>query len=488
MFTALKKRNCLLILLFLFAMLLAKAQNPGDGAQYIIYNAQIVDVFTGKIKKEKAVLVENQKIKILGDIKSLSKSAPKAIQIDAHNKFLIPGIWDMHIHLEGQNLVEDNKALLPLFFAYGITTVRDCASDLGEQVLAWRNEVNAGKLLGPTIFTAGLKLEGINSMWKGDLEISNEQELNQMLDKLDNWKVDFVKITENTLKGPLFLKSIQAAHKRGYLVSGHVPIELTIEEMVDAGFSSVEHSSYLHRLGSDEKQIVADLKAGKITNAEAGKIYQTTFDQEHANKNYAAMGKKGLAVTPTLIGGRQLSYLDENNHQQDSMMVSYLTKAYTENYQWRIGRMANDTPEQKAERKKRYEFGASQVTYMQKAGLTILAGSDAAALNTFVYPGESLIAELGLFQQAGMKPLDILQAATINGARFMRKIDTMGSIDQGKVADLVLLDQNPLVDINAVRKVNAVFTKGRYFDRKALNQILKDVKETKIRLDQERAK
>jgi hypothetical protein len=79
--------------------------------------------------------------------------------------------------------------------------VRDAASDLGEQVLAWRDEINNGKLFGPTIFTAGLKLEGVNSIWKGDLEISNEEELNQMLDKLDKWHVDFVKITENTPQG-----------------------------------------------------------------------------------------------------------------------------------------------------------------------------------------------------------------------------------------------------------------------------------------------
>ena len=91
--------------------------------------------------------------------------------------------------------MEDNLALFPVYLAYGITTVRDCASDLGEQVLSWRDQINNGSLLGPTIFTAGRKLEGVNSIWKGDLEISNEAELNSMLDKLDNYKVDFVKIT-----------------------------------------------------------------------------------------------------------------------------------------------------------------------------------------------------------------------------------------------------------------------------------------------------
>lgn len=433
------------------------------------------------------MLIEGDRVKALGDYARLKKNVPADHLIDAGKRFLIPGLWDMHIHLEGQDLVEDNKALLPLFITFGITTVRDAASDLGEQVLAWRNEINEGKLFGPTIFTAGLKLEGINSIWKGDLEISNEQELNQMLDKLDKWHVDFVKITENTLKGPLFLKSIQAAHARGYIVSGHVPIDLTIEEMADAGFSSVEHSSYLLRLGYDEENIVANLKAGKISVAEANKQYQGAFDQQKAIKGYELLAKKGLVVTPTLIGGKQLSNFDGNSYLQDSMMVKYLTKSFTSNYQWRIDRMSKETPEQKAERKQKYLLGSSQVPLMQKAGILILAGSDAAALNSFIYPGESLISELQLYQQAGMNAPDILRSATINGATFMRRASSMGSIDTGKVADIVLLEENPLKNIEAVKKIYAVFTKGKYFDRAALDQILAQVRDTKTRLDKERA-
>ena len=93
------------------------------------------------------------------------------------------------------------------------------------------------------------------------------------------------------------------------------------------------------------------------------------------------------------------------------------------NYQWRIDRMANDSPEQKQQRKDRYQLIAKQLPYAQKAGMMIIAGSDCAALNTFVYPAASLIEELGLFQKSGMKPLDILQSATMNGAKFMGKFE-----------------------------------------------------------------
>lgn len=474
------------IVLIVFLNRVFAANGQQSSSQCLIYNVQIVDVISGKMRKEKSVLINDGKIEAIGDYQILKKNIPADQMINGGNKFLIPGLWDMHIHLEGEHLVEDNKALLPLFLTYGITTIRDCASDLGEQVLEWRNEVASGKLLGPTIFTAGIKLEGLNSKWKGDYEIGNEAELNIALDKLDKKQVDFIKITENALQGPLFLKGIEAAHKRGYLVSGHVPIDLTLEEMVDAGFSSVEHAHYLLRQGGDEKSIVSDLKAGKITKSEANTVYQTSFNQETANQNYKRLGSKGLSVTPTLIGGRQVAFMDENNYLKDSLMVSYLTKAYIKDYMLRIERSKNDSPEQIAERKKRFLLLQSQILNMHKAGINILAGSDAATLNVFVYPGQSLIQELMLFQQAGLKPIDVLRSATINGARFMRKDKTMGSVDIGKKADLVLLEKDPLKDIHAVEHVLGVYAKGRYFDRKALNQLLKNVKKEKIKLDKNR--
>lgn len=156
------------------------------------------------------------------------------------------------------------------------------------------------------------------------------------------------------------------------------------------------------------------------------------------------------------------------------------------NYQWRIDRMANDTPEQKQQRKDRYQLIAKQLPFVQNSGMLIIAGSDCAALNTFVYPAASLIEELGLFQKSGMKPLEILQSATMNGAKFMGKFDTMGSLDKGKVADLVILDENPLNDINAVSKTSGVFTKGKYFDKTALNLMLEEAAKKKAELDKSR--
>jgi len=448
----------------------------------LIFNVNIINVLDGSISQDQYLVIDSGFIKAVGPYSTLGGVIPAGHQIDGGHRYAIPGLWDMHVHMEGTDLVEDNEALLPLYVAYGITTVRDCASDLGEKVLEWRNEINQGKLFGPRIFTAGKKLEGINSIWKGDLEIANEADLKMMLDTLESYRVDFIKITENTLPGELFLKSVKEAKRRKFIVSGHVPLDITIQELAEGGLSSIEHASYLLRLGGDEAATISQLDAGRITHDQANENYFLNFDQARAIHAYGELAKTGIAVTPTLIGGKQLAFLDEDDHQHDAFL-SYLSKRFTSKYQWRIDRMAGDTPEQRKQRKDRYSLIAAQVPLLQKAGILLLAGSDAAALNTFVYPAQSLHEELVLFQDAGLTPLEILQTATTNGAKFMGKLDSIGTIKTGSVADIILLDRNPLEDIRATQSIYAVINKGQYLGRPSLDSILQQVVRRRIALD-----
>nr|MBP8226802.1 amidohydrolase family protein [Rheinheimera sp.] len=164
--------------------------------------------------------------------------------------------------------------------------------------------------------------------------------------------------------------------------------------------------------------------------------------------------------------------------------LKYLTKDFTSNYQWRIDRMANETPEQQQQRKDKEQLIASQLPYLQQAGITLLAGSDSAALNTYVYPAQALHDELELFQQAGLTPAQILQTATINGARFMHQDKDYGSIAVGKKADLVLLNQNPLLDIKASRSIDTLLYQGKVYNRATLDQLLQQAEQRKLELEQ----
>lgn len=450
----------------------------------VLVGANIIDVETGKITENGILAIDNDQISFVGS--SSEKANHKGQkEINLTGKYIIPGLWDMHVHIEGKDLIEDNKALFPLYIAFGITTVRDMASDLGEQVLEWRDEINRGELFGPQIFTAGRKLEGIGSIWPDDLEIANEQDLQQMLDKIDDYKVDLVKITDNALKGDLFLKSVQASHERGYLVSAHIPYDLAINDVADAGLSSIEHASYLIRLGSDEEPIVDQVKSGSMSTREAQLSYLNNFDQEHANAAYRSLAKKDVAVSPTLIGSKKLTYLDEeteNNHP----FRQYLTDLFVSKYQWRIDRMAGDTPADKQRRIKNYELVASQLPHVQKSGMLILAGSDSAPVNTFVYPAFALHEELTYFQDAGLTPLQCLQAATINGAKFLDKLDRLSTLSKGKNADVVVLNSNPLDDIKATQDIYAVINNGEYLDRGALDAILTTARQKRNELNEKR--
>jgi imidazolonepropionase-like amidohydrolase len=264
-------------------------------------------------------------------------------------------------------------------------------------------------------------------------------------------------------------------------------VEVTIEELVDAGYTSVEHASYLMRLGGDEPSIQSDLRSGKITKAQGESQYAATFDQARAVKEYNKLGARGLFVCPTLIGSYQLAYLKETDHSKD-VFLKYLTERFISNYQWRIQRMANETPAQWQQRKDRLELLKKQLPLMQRAGIQLMAGSDAAALNTYVYPAESLLQELEIFQEAGLTPLQIVQSATLAGARYFNIENETSSIESGKRADLVLLNENPLKNARALRSVNSVITRGKFYDRKQLDDLLEEAHQRKLQLDKERAR
>jgi imidazolonepropionase-like amidohydrolase len=148
--------------------------------------------------------------------------------------------------------------------------------------------------------------------------------------------------------------------------------------------------------------------------------------------------------------------------------------------------MANETATQRKQRKERYNVLLKQIPLIQQSGIRIIAGSDAAALNTYVYPAESFIQELEIFRDAGLTPIQILQAATINGAIFFGMEKTTGSIDTGKNADLVVLNENPLENINAVRNINSVIVRGKYYSRADLDKMLDNARKRKAELDSQR--
>ncbi len=320
----------------------AEAQGQAD---LLIRNVTVIDVAAGKATPGQAVAISGDTISAVGPDRAVSRDVTAKVVVDGKGKFVMPGLWDMHVHFGGgTDLIGENKALLPVYVAYGVTTVRDCAADLSPSVLEWRDEVAKGQTLGPRIFTSGPKLEGYKPIWKGTLEVGTPGEVNAALDKLQAMKVDFVKITDNTLKPDTFLYAVTEAKRRGLLTSAHTPYALTIEQAVDAGLSSIEHIDYLIKAGSPkEKEIGAAFAAGKLSYGEASDAFVDSFDPAYARGVYRTLAAKGIYVTPTLNMGRILAYLDREDHSKDAGLA-YIGPGLRKTYDWRIQRAAKATP------------------------------------------------------------------------------------------------------------------------------------------------
>ncbi len=458
--------------ILLLVLLLAVSCGKKPTADLMITSGSIIDVNTGKIETGKSILIQGDSIlAVVDDVDTLQQYPVK--RISAKGRYLLPGLWDMHVHFGGgDTLIDENKNLLPLYIAFGITTVRDAAADLSPSVLQWRREINENKLLGPTLFTSGPKLEGIKSVWIGDLEVGTVEEMRAAMDSLQQMKVDFIKITDNTLKPELYMESVREAKKRGLRISGHVPFALQLEEVSASGLSSVEHIGYFMKAGSTrDKEITAMAAAGKITYREALPLLAESFDYHTAFEVYRRIAQNGTAVIPTMNIGRTLAYLDTDHHENDGYL-KYIGKGLQKTYEGRVIRAAGDDAKAIDNRHMQFEKSRTLLPLLQLAGVHIIAGTDAGYLNSFVYPGIALHEELQIFTASGLTPLQALQSAILEGPAYFGKSDQYGSLSPGRKADVLMLSENPLKDIKATQSIEAVVTHGKLFNRKALDSLL----------------
>lgn len=446
----------------------------------LIRHVTIVDVEHAHILGDQAVATLGSTIVAVGNDAEVAANWRAHHIVDARGRYLIPGLWDMHVHFGGgPELIDENKALLPLYVAYGITTVRDCSGDLAEEVLAWRRAIAAGTLFGPSLLSSGPKIEGIHPIWKGTIETGSRADVDAAIARLKQLEVDFVKITDNTLDPQLFLYAVERGRAAGFKVSGHIPMALTVHQAVEAGISSIEHLDYAFKAGAkDEAAIAADFATGRIDRSELERRIYSGFDTATAMRAYHELAQRGVYVTPTLNGSRILAYLDRDKHSQDDYLA-YIGPGLRKTYEWRIQRAAQADANAIEQRHAHYERMATVLPLLQQAGVTIMAGTDAGFLNSFNYPGVGLHEELALYVDKGLTAAQALAAATRAGPAWFGRLDEFGSITAGRRADLVLLDGNPLDDIRATRSIHAVILRGTVYDRPALDRLLKETR-TKV--------
>ncbi|WP_332818733.1 amidohydrolase family protein [Sphingopyxis sp.] len=459
--------------LMVFGQPASAAQKQGD---VIIRHVTLIDVEGAKAIEDQAVVLHGTDIVAVGRDAAIAQGWRARQKIDGKGRFLIPGLWDMHVHFGGgPELIEENKALLPLYVANGITTIRDASGDLPNQVLAWRGEIANGTLFGPRLLTSGAKIEGIAPLWKGTIEVGSEADVDAALARLKQRdKVDFVKITDSTLKPELFLYALRQAKALGLRTSGHIPMALTVDQAVNAGISSIEHLDYAYNAGAkDEAAVAADFAAGRIDRAEANRRLDAGFDRDTAMAAYRRFAAKGVFVTPTLNGSRIIAWLDRDDHSKDAGLA-YIGPKLRKTYDWRVERAAKADAAAIAARHAHIDEMAAILPMLAEAGVPIIAGTDAGFLNSFNYPGFGLHDEIALFAEKGLTSAQALAAATRAGPAWFGQLDRYGAIRPGMAADLVLLGRNPLEDIAATRAIDTVVMRGTVHDRAALDKMLAD--------------
>lgn len=460
-----------LLLLFSYLLITACASDVKE-SNIIIKNVSKIDILTGEITQQDIFITDGRIAKISNRKETDTNYKAKTI-INAKGKFALPGFWDNHVHFRGgDTLIEANKNLLKLFVANGVTTVRDAGGDLTPQVIEWKKAIENEELLGPTIFTSGPKLDGPNATWAGSLVVENESDINKALDLLQRIPTDYVKLYDSSISADAYLKTIAEAEKRGIISSGHMPFTVELNDAIDAGIDGIEHLYYIMKgCSSDEAAITQQLQNKEISFWQAMPALQTSFDDVVAQNVFEKMKEKQVYAIPTLHIGRVLSYLDENNHSEDEYL-KYMGSGIIKTYQGRINRAKKSTPEAIKNRKELDAFFGILAKRMSVAGVSLLAGSDSGAFNSYTYPGISIHKELEAMVAVGISPLQALQNSAYKGASFLKKDTDYGSLIEGNIADIVLLNKNPLEDISQTKNIAYVIKGNQVLNKADLKQLL----------------
>jgi imidazolonepropionase-like amidohydrolase len=425
-------------------------------------HVKLIDGTGSPVQEGMTVVVRDSRIEEI----ARDGNPPKNAQvINASGKYLIPGLWDMHVHeIFGDWLPEDEKIIPLLFVANGVTGVRDMGGDL-EPLKRWRRLIASGEMIGPRMFIAGPMLDGPIPQFPSSAPVKDAADGRNWVDKLQDGGADFIKI-QSLIPRDGYFAAAEEAKRRGIVFCGHIPDKIRATEASNAGQKSVEHlTGVFEGCSSVEDELMA-----KPRGPGRGR-FLSTYDPEKAKALLALFVKNHTWQCPTLVWEKGEWLIEETDSGTDPL-AKYAPLAWKERT-WAMftrdikkGWSSDPLPDREAF--VRAEF--KMVNDMKKAGIGILAGTDTAA-GVRVYPGFSLHTELELLVEAGLTPMEALQAATKNAAEYFGLPDT-GTIEEGKRADLVLLDANPLESISNTRKIRSVVLNGRYLSREDLDGLL----------------
>ena len=424
------------VLFVLFVPTLLLAQAPVTPASIAITHVTVIDTANGSAQGDMTVVIGGNRIIRMGD--SGTVTLPRDVpEVDGRGKFLIPGLWDMHVHVFNTDRAgSDNSSeyLFPLLVANGVVGIRDMWSDPEDIQLAgrWNTEIEAGRLLGPRVMVSSRIVDGEPPSLPFSLVVRNAEEAREAVRELKAAGAGFIKVDSNLSRDAYFAIADES-RRQGIPFEGHVPSTATPAEASDAGQRTIEHLTGI---------------PAACANRQVGLSYDATRCAALADR----FRRNGTWLVPTGVVFWRPAGVDANARRRYA-------------------------PPQGAGGLDRQPPTFDQVAApgfrqaLRQAG-RFLAGTDLSIRRPWLLPGYSLHDELALFVEQGHTAVEALQAATLNAATYRAALDDSGTVEPEKRADLVLLDADPLADIRNTTKINAVILNGRLLDRAKLDQLL----------------
>ncbi|MFW6201325.1 MAG: amidohydrolase family protein [Gemmatimonadota bacterium] len=431
------------------ACLATSACGAADSSTIAFREVNVVDVVDGGIDRRRTVVVAGDRIVAIGPADEVEIPGGARV-VDAADGYLMPGLWDMHVHL-----TDATELALPVLLANGVTGVRDAGGDI-ELLQRLERERAGGVRRSPRLVVPGPYVDGAKEL-PHRIVVETADDGRAAADSLARAGVDYLKI-HNGVPREAYFALVDRARELGLPVVGHIPMEVAPGEAARAGQTGVEHFATLFE-GTLRQRVESDPLAFMRRYVESG-----------LDTLVASFAAADVWFTPTLHAYWIRAKRGELAADPDPRL-RYVAPSLRQQWDaWFPVREQDSAPEVVAAREAFYRVGLDIVAAADGAGVRLLAGTDLALRD--VLPGFHLHDELAALVEAGLSPHAALRTATLNPARFLGREGELGTVAQGKLADLVLLDANPLEDVRNTRRIRAVMVDGELLDREALREML----------------
>ncbi|WNG51468.1 amidohydrolase family protein [Archangium minus] len=451
-------------------------------ADYALTHVTVIDAAGTPPQSDMTVLIKGEQIVALR--KSDDLELPDGLKtVDLQGKYLLPGLADMHVHTQNMEQV------FPLLHVVnGVTTLRHMDGE--PFMLEWRRRIEEGRMLGPRMILGSTIIDGTPSLWQNSpvahISVRNEAEAREEVRRAKAQGYDFIKVYSR-LSREAYFGIADEARLQQMPFAGHSPDLVTVAEASAAGQASLEHLYGVMYATSSEEEALRE-RVGQISlRPETITGYNTWFQQTHAVEWDAARTyspAKGMQLFNQFVKDEtaQVPTLTQHNVLDRSMdldmndeRLKYLPASMVAGWKWQLAEiyLQGRSEEESAQRRDLFNRRLALVGEMHRAGVRVMAGTDSTT--PWVFPGFSLHDELALLVQAGLTPLQAIQAATLEPARYLGMQGSLGTVEQGKVADLLVLDANPLEDIRNTTRIHSVVVRGRFISAEERQALLSDL-------------